>query len=67
MVLISTIDLQDIEAFIIYQNDESIFALQLKNQPNLLVQSSLRSSLLVQLVSEFEQNNYEKFKIYHTH
>ena len=66
MVHITSIDLVDIEAFIIYQNDQSIFAIQLHNQPNLLVQSSYRSTILVQLISLFEKNNYDKFKIYHT-
>jgi|TARA_B110000285_G_scaffold231196_1_gene299310 hypothetical protein len=47
MVHITTINAADIEAFVIYQNDQTIFALQLHNQPNLLVQSAFRSSLLV--------------------
>ena len=47
MVHITSVNVADIEAFIIYQNDQTIFALQLYNQPNLLIQSSFRSTILV--------------------
>lgn len=39
MVHIMTINIQDIEAFIIYKENFNIFALQLFNHPNILLQS----------------------------
>lgn len=66
MLYIVSIDLKQIEAFIIKQDNSNIFALQLKSQPNVLIETSSRTALLVHLISCFEMHNLNKFKIYHS-
>ena len=43
-----------------------MFALKIYNQPNLLLESSLRTELLTHLISQVEKNHFKKFKIYHS-
>ena len=64
MMHIVSIDLKQIESFISNQVESSIFALILRNQPNILFQANFRMEFLVHLISLFEKNDLPRFKIY---
>lgn len=64
MMHIVSIDLKQIECFISNQTESSIFALILRNKPNILFQANFRMVFLVNLISIFEQNDLNRFKIY---
>ena len=64
MLHITSIPLQELEAFVISEQNDSIFALQFYNMPNVLLESVYRSELLVHLISEVERYKLKKFKIF---
>lgn len=64
MVNITSVAIENIEAFVMKLNDSQIFSLTIGEEKSIMFQSTLRSQLLIHLISCFEKYKLRKFKIY---
>lgn len=66
MTPITSIELSTIEAFINSQENANVFALVIRDKPNLVFHSCFRLEILINMISIFERSYVDKlkFKIY---
>lgn len=65
MIHMDTIDVRQISSYILNSAQGNVFALKLeRDRGDILFESNQRTELLFHLISCFERNNYDKFKIY---
>lgn len=63
--IIDVVDLRTIEAVVLHQNDCEIFALKLQQgKADLVIQTMKRTEILFNIISIFEKNQWNKFKLY---